>query len=119
VTPTIALSPTNYGACTGTWFVWAPVIQMKGDGAFAVDQSTRAANFTDGMSNTMGMAEVKAYLGIIHDGLNPDVLNFAVPREQSCDLGIVDLGGIHGHLAGEFQGRPFGVRQVPTVASRL
>ena len=55
VTSTITLSPTNYGACTGTWFVWDPVTQARGDGAFTVDQSTRPANFTDEMSNTTGI----------------------------------------------------------------
>jgi prepilin-type processing-associated H-X9-DG protein len=92
VTPTITLSPTNYGACTGTWFVWDPLTQAKGDGAFAVDQSTRPANFTDGMSNTLGMAEVKTYLGVIHDGLIPDVLNAPVP---STPAQLVALGGAY------------------------
>lgn len=92
VTPTITLSPTNYGACTGTWFVWDPVTLAKGDGAFAVDQSIRPANYTDGMSNTLGMAEVKTYLGIIHDGLNPDVLNAPVP---STPAQLAALGGVY------------------------
>jgi prepilin-type N-terminal cleavage/methylation domain-containing protein/prepilin-type processing-associated H-X9-DG protein len=92
VTPTITFSPTNYGACTGTWFVWDPVTQTKGDGAFAVDQSIRPAQFTDGMSNTLGMAEVKTYLGIIHDGLNPDILNAPVP---STPAQLAALGGAY------------------------
>jgi prepilin-type N-terminal cleavage/methylation domain-containing protein/prepilin-type processing-associated H-X9-DG protein len=92
ITPTIPLYPTNYGACTGTWFVWDPLTQTKGDGAFTVDQSIRPANFTDGMSNTLGMAEVKAYLGVIHDGLNPDVLNAPVP---STPAQLAALGGAY------------------------
>jgi prepilin-type N-terminal cleavage/methylation domain-containing protein/prepilin-type processing-associated H-X9-DG protein len=92
VTSTITTSPTNYGACTGTWFVWDPVTQTKGDGAFAVDQSTRPANFTDGMSNTLGVAEVKTYLGVIHDGLNPDALNAPVP---STPAQLAALGGAY------------------------
>jgi prepilin-type N-terminal cleavage/methylation domain-containing protein/prepilin-type processing-associated H-X9-DG protein len=92
VTPTITLSPTNYGACTGTWFVWDPVTQAKSDGAFLVDQSTRPASFTDGLSNTLGMGEVKTYLGIIHDGLQPDVLNAPVPTTPAQ---LAAFGGVY------------------------
>ncbi len=92
VTPTLTLSPTNYGANTGTWFVWDPVTKMTGDGAFAVDKSTRPANFTDGMSNTLGMAEVKTHLGVIHDGLNPDAVNAPVPATPAQ---LAALGGLY------------------------
>jgi prepilin-type processing-associated H-X9-DG protein len=91
-TQTTTVSPTSYGASTGTWFVWDPVTRAKGDGTFAVDLSVRPANFTDGMSNTLGMAEVKTYLGVIHDGLNPDVLNAPVP---STPAQLAALGGVY------------------------
>jgi prepilin-type N-terminal cleavage/methylation domain-containing protein/prepilin-type processing-associated H-X9-DG protein len=92
ITPTITLSPTNYGACTGTWFVWDPVTQAKSDGAFLVDQSTRPASFIDGLSNTLGFGEVKTYLGIIHDGLQPDVLNAPVPTTPAQ---LATFGGVY------------------------
>ena len=55
--------PINYSVNMGTW----PVLTRKasgmqtGDGAFGPNVSYRPADFTDGMSNTLGMAEVKAF----------------------------------------------------------
>ena len=43
-------------------------------------------------------------------------LGFAVPGDQVRDLGIGDLGGIHGHLASEVERRPLGFRKLPMVA---
>jgi prepilin-type N-terminal cleavage/methylation domain-containing protein/prepilin-type processing-associated H-X9-DG protein len=87
---TITYQPTTYGANVGTWFVWDPVTQQRGDGAFLVDQSTRPASFTDGLSNTLGFGEGKTYLGVIHNGHNPDVLNAAVPTTPAQ---LATLGG--------------------------
>ena len=57
--------PTTYGANVGTWLVWDPNTGLGGDGAIPFskqpDGGNRVANFTDGMSNTIGFAEVKAY----------------------------------------------------------
>ncbi len=52
--------PLNYGANTGPWLVWNPAQQEWGNGAFAPDKSIIFADFTDGLSNTIGFAEVKA-----------------------------------------------------------
>jgi prepilin-type processing-associated H-X9-DG protein len=82
--------PTTYGANVGTWFVWDPVTQQRGDGAFLVDQSSRPASFTDGLSNTVGFGEVKTYLGVVHNGHNPDVLNAPVPTTPAQ---LAALGG--------------------------
>ena len=79
VTPTITYAGTCYGANVGTWFVWDPVSRQRGDGAFLVETSTRPASFTDGLSNSLAFGEVKMYLGIIHNGHNPDALNAPVP----------------------------------------
>lgn len=52
----------NYGVNYGTW----PVLTNKtttmqgGNGAFAPDMGLKPVHFTDGMSNTLAMAEVKA-----------------------------------------------------------
>jgi prepilin-type N-terminal cleavage/methylation domain-containing protein/prepilin-type processing-associated H-X9-DG protein len=90
VTPTATFQPTTYGANVGTWFVWDPVTQQRGDGTFLVDQSTRPASFSDGLSNTLGFGEVKTYLGVIHNGHNPDVLNAPVPATPAQ---LAALGG--------------------------
>ncbi len=55
------LYPTNYGFNFGTWFVYDPVTGRGGDGAFFPNARLRMAAFTDGTSNTLMSAEVKAW----------------------------------------------------------
>lgn len=62
--------PTNYGANSGTWFQWDPITNRHGDGAFVVNKSLGSADFVDGMSNTLGMAEVKAFQAALVDSGN-------------------------------------------------
>lgn len=52
----------NYAMNQGTWGVLTRKASgmLGGDGAFAPNRGYRPADFTDGMSNTLGMAEVKA-----------------------------------------------------------
>jgi prepilin-type processing-associated H-X9-DG protein len=75
--PPLTYYPTNYAISYGTWFVIDPITQQIGNGAFAVNQSFRPADITDGLSNTIGMTEVKAHQAILHDGGSPDT--FGVP----------------------------------------
>src|SRR5262245_23194726 len=51
--------PLNYAANMGTWFIWNPATGQGGDGALPVNLQTKPAGFLDGMSNTIGFAEVK------------------------------------------------------------
>lgn len=57
--------PTTYAANVGTWLVWDPAAGRGGNGAIPFANLTSGGNtvgdFTDGMSNTIGFAEVKAY----------------------------------------------------------
>lgn len=53
--------PLNYGANMGTWLVWDPARGDRGNGAFVPDQRLIMGEFTDGLSNTLAFAEVKAY----------------------------------------------------------
>jgi prepilin-type N-terminal cleavage/methylation domain-containing protein/prepilin-type processing-associated H-X9-DG protein len=71
--------PANYAVNFGNWFVYDPNTQQIGDGAFGVNWMMRPTNFTDGLSNTLGMAEVKAHQPLLHDGGSPDVPNVPPP----------------------------------------
>lgn len=57
--------PLNYAANVGTWMTWNPVTGQGGDGAIAYATSlnggTTIGSISDGTSNTIGYAEVKAY----------------------------------------------------------
>ena len=60
--------PLNYGVNAGTWMVWNPSTRQTGDGAFGVNSRFRPTDIGDGLSNTLGMAEVKAYTPYLRDG---------------------------------------------------
>ena len=83
-------SPTSYAANAGTWFVWNPNTNASGDGAFCVNKGVRFAEMTDGLSNTLSMAEVKTYVAVMRDGGNPNTMNAPVPATPAD---TVALGG--------------------------
>jgi hypothetical protein len=51
----------NYGLCGGDWFVWGGFSGPQNRTAFGPNRSRRLASFTDGLSQTLFAAEVKAY----------------------------------------------------------
>jgi prepilin-type N-terminal cleavage/methylation domain-containing protein len=56
--------PMNYAANEGSWFVWDPNTGKGGDGAFPLSSTglgLKATDFKDGMSNTIGFAEVTVF----------------------------------------------------------
>jgi prepilin-type N-terminal cleavage/methylation domain-containing protein/prepilin-type processing-associated H-X9-DG protein len=53
--------PLNYGFNFGTWHVWDPMTGRGGDGCFFPNARLKATNIYDGMSNTLMIAEVKAF----------------------------------------------------------
>ena len=59
--------PLSYAVNQGTWFIYDPVTGNGGDGAFAVNQALAPRNFTDGLSNTLGLAEVYASTPFLRD----------------------------------------------------
>lgn len=71
--------PSNYAANYGTWFAWNPNTGDTGDGAFGVNSRFRAGDFSDGLSNSLGIAEVKTYQSLLHDGGTPNVPNAPPP----------------------------------------
>ena len=68
--PTFTHYPLNYGANAGLWQIMQPPSD-RGSGVFLVNRSTRMAEIIDGLSNTLGMAEVRAFTPYLRDGGNP------------------------------------------------
>jgi prepilin-type N-terminal cleavage/methylation domain-containing protein len=60
-TATLTYYPLNYGFNEGTWFIYDPVSDSAGDGAFAPNRAFAPSAITDGLSNTLGAADVRAY----------------------------------------------------------
>ena len=62
------MSVSNYNYCMGDWFVWAgPASGRRNRSAFGANQSRRFAEFTDGLSQTLWMAEGKSYMPYYRD----------------------------------------------------
>ncbi|QDV52455.1 DUF1559 domain-containing protein [Gimesia fumaroli] len=60
--------PVSYGYNGGTWHVFNNSSLSGGDGAFYPNSKTKPRDFTDGMSNTLCFAEVKAFTAYNRDG---------------------------------------------------
>ena len=65
VTSTFGIS--NYGWCEGDWYVYGGNGAVANRSAFGPNLSRRLAAFTDGLSQTILAAEVKAYTPAYHD----------------------------------------------------
>lgn len=80
--------PVNYAANYGEWFIWNPASGQFGTGAFGPNARTGMRDFTDGTSNTLAMAEVKAFQYYLRDV--GSVPNPQVPNDPAS---ISGLGG--------------------------
>lgn len=63
--------PQTYGFNFGTWFVWDPTTKRGGDGVFHVNSRIGPEAIKDGLSNTLGAAEVKAFTSYFRNTSNP------------------------------------------------
>ena len=83
--PTVTLIhyPLNYCFNEGTWFIYDPVSGAVGDGAFHPNRAFRDSDFKDGMSNTLAVAETKAYQANLWDSNNPTALTVPPPNSPA------------------------------------
>ena len=78
--------PLNYAMNLGRWFVLDPATNQGGDGAFYPYRRLKPANFTDGLSNTLAAAEVKAYTACFRNAAGPQPMLPASPADV-CGMG--------------------------------
>jgi prepilin-type N-terminal cleavage/methylation domain-containing protein len=64
--------PQTYGFNFGTWMVWDPTTGQGGDGVFHVNSQIGPAAITDGLSNTLAAAEVKAFTSYFRNTPDPE-----------------------------------------------
>lgn len=77
--------PLNYGVNQGVWQVYDPRSGRGGEGAFPTNKALRPRDFHDGLSNTLGMAEVKSWTPYFRNaGLSGSL---APDAETICRLG--------------------------------
>ncbi len=79
--PTFTHYPLNYAGNVGLWHIFQPPIGQS-SGIFQVNKPTSIAEIADGLSNTIGVAEVKAFTPYLRDGGNPSGVA-AVPTSPS------------------------------------
>jgi prepilin-type N-terminal cleavage/methylation domain-containing protein/prepilin-type processing-associated H-X9-DG protein len=82
--------PLNYAANFGSWLVYDPNTGRGGNGAIPLNRGLLTGEITDGLSNTIGFAEVKAYGNYLLNPGVPATLN-APPPNTPDD--VLALGG--------------------------
>lgn len=94
----ITRSPLSYAANVGSWFVWNPATGQAGDGAITLTSNAnggnRVADFTDGLSNTVGFSEVKTY-GAYMLGGTPSATPPTTPADQLALGGSLKTNSAH------------------------
>ncbi|MEX0677116.1 MAG: DUF1559 domain-containing protein [Pirellulales bacterium] len=76
--------PLTYGFNLGTWFVYDPATGKAGEGAFAVNGKVRHASITDGTSQTLCAAEVKAFTSYFRNTSDPGPTPPAGPADLAA-----------------------------------
>jgi prepilin-type N-terminal cleavage/methylation domain-containing protein/prepilin-type processing-associated H-X9-DG protein len=83
-TPTLVYYPLNYCLNEGTWFIYDPASDAAGDGPFAPNHAFRAAEMSDGLSQTLAISEVKVYQPNLWDASNPTALGTPPPADPAA-----------------------------------
>jgi len=78
--------PVNYGFNFGTWFIWDPATGRGGDGAFHPNSNHPTSAFTDGLSNTLMVSDVKAFTAYAR---NTPPANTAIPGTAAEVVSLV------------------------------
>ena len=65
------IRPHTYGVNFGSWKIYDPVTNSGGDGVFHPNSRTQPGDISDGMSNTLLAAEVRAYQPYFRNTADP------------------------------------------------
>lgn len=89
--------PVNYGVNVGDWFVFDPATGKGGDGSFYPNSELQPQHFTDGLSKTLMLAEVKAWRPYFRNAAIDG--NLAIPDspEKLCNYGGAEFKTESGH----------------------
>ncbi|MEQ1828075.1 MAG: DUF1559 domain-containing protein [Pirellula sp.] len=77
--PNFSHYPLNYGVNVGEWFVFDPRTGSGGTGLVFPNSRTNLSSITDGTSNTLAFAEVKAWTPYLRDSGTPAQPNHVAP----------------------------------------
>lgn len=91
--------PLSYGANYGTWFTYDPATGRGGDGALPINKPSRPADITDGLSNTIGISEVKAYQPYVRNTSSPAAIDSPFPVDVAAATALAASGAYRGEIA--------------------
>ncbi len=86
--------PLSYGVNQGVWFVYDANTGRIGDGAFGPNRFLTHADMLDGTSNTLALAEVKAFTPYYRDSASVPP---AMPTDPSSLCGVGNFKQESGH----------------------
>lgn len=86
--------PLNYGFNFGTWLVYHPSTGAIGDGAFHPNSRFTTADFVDGTTNTLALADVKAFTPYIRNTADPGPIPPFDPAFAQGMTGQLKLGPV-------------------------
>jgi prepilin-type N-terminal cleavage/methylation domain-containing protein/prepilin-type processing-associated H-X9-DG protein len=78
--------PLSYGYNAGPWLVFDPNNDVPGPGTFQAGRVSRFRDVLDGLSNTLGFGEVKAWTPYYRDVEIPGTLPTPVEPTEICSL---------------------------------
>lgn len=78
--------PLSYGYNAGPWFVFNPNNNKPGPGAFQAGQPSRFRDVLDGLSNTLGFGEVKAWTPYYRDAEIAGTIPTPTDPSEICGL---------------------------------
>lgn len=79
--------PLNYVVNSGTWLVWNPMTSEVGDGIFHPEQFFGLNAVLDGTSNTIAMAESRAYSPYYRNAAIAGIVAMPATPDAICSLG--------------------------------
>jgi prepilin-type N-terminal cleavage/methylation domain-containing protein len=89
--------PLTYGLSVGQYLIYNPVTRQDGGAAFAPNRKNTMAGFSDGLSNTIGLSEVKAFTPRFHDFVGIPNVAPATPASVSANYTGGDWSAANGH----------------------
>ncbi len=84
--------PGNYAVNLGTWFAYDPITNTGGNGSFYCNSQLTPGNFTDGLSKTLMIAEVKAYTPAVTGASYTDATMPAMAANPAAVAGMIPAG---------------------------
>ena len=85
--------PLNYAMNLGPWMFYDPVKNGGGAGDFVPNHAFRPKDFTDGLSHTLMLGEVKAFTGIIRNTMTAMVDTPPDTPAEVCGFGGTPKAG--------------------------